>query len=507
MRFNFNIIIGSVIVAGSIAACSKSTIADPWQNETESDRISFGLRSVSSKAMLDGDALRTDGSKLKVFDMLTDFEGKIDGQVVNGQYTYIDGETIVYNASAYASDPVWPYEDEAAVYPWTKTGRHQFHGYLLHDAAMNCSAEDFFGEEFSYSGGTLSIPSTTMDASSRQFDFLYSDVTEVDAAAKTSSDVRLSLQHLFTAVALTIENNSDDDVTVSSVSINGINNTKSATVAWDGAAQVTYVGESATSFIPSLPTSGVALSKGDKYDLLRGAEFDGDRFFLLWPQTQSEARGGAITVKYTIAGDWVNPDDESEGLASHEKTIDFSEVEALYSGGWAPGRRNRIGLQFKGKSIAIRLTVLPWDYEEYEWDYASSAISAKVSASNEGVLWLYASDGTTQGDRNTRTVIMEGGSSIKGEFFIEAPQTGRWQISTYPAEAAEYFVVEPSEGEITKELTARHNGHVEFAVRASEKVPASQQVLHFNVSIYVNGQWRDANSEFNRKDWKLVRNP
>ena len=90
--------------------------------------------------------------------------------------------------------------------------------------------------------------------------------------------------------------------------------------------------------------------------------------------------------------------------------------------------------------------------------------------------------------------------------YIASPHNGKWSVTMYPAEAAKYFELTPSSGTITKEMILA-GGKVEFKVTASTLVPAVTQTVHFNVSIYMGNDWHDANSEFNRKDWKLVREP
>ena len=76
-------------------------------------------------------------------------------------------------------------------------------------------------------------------------------------------------------------------------------------------------------------------------------------------------------------------------------------------------------------------------------------------------------------------------------------------------DAAQYFVVEPNSGDITRDLVENYDGLVEFSIRANPAVaaPTAIQTAHFNVSIYFGNDWHDANSEFNRKDFRLVRNP
>ena len=91
---------------------------------------------------------------------------------------------------------------------------------------------------------------------------------------------------------------------------------------------------------------------------------------------------------------------------------------------------------------------------------------------------------------------------LKGRFFIEAPTSGRWQVTTYPLSAAEYFIVEPSSGDID---AFTDDGKVEFTVKVNpDRTPSSTQTLFFNVAIFFNGEWHDANSEFNRKNIRLV---
>ncbi len=68
--------------------------------------------------------------------------------------------------------------------------------------------------------------------------------------------------------------------------------------------------------------------------------------------------------------------------------------------------------------------------------------------------------------------------------------------------------MEPSSGAIEDLVDGEGNflGEVKFLVKANGVVPATQ-TIHFNVDIMLNGQWRNANTEFNRKDWQLTREP
>ena len=152
------------------------------------------------------------------------------------------------------------------------------------------------------------------------------------------------------------------------------------------------------------------------------------------------------------------------------------------------------------------MTVLPWYYSTFDLDYSDTSISALSGDNHDGVLWLYSGDGT-EGNGSTRTIRMRNSQEeITGSFYIASPHNGKWSVTMYPAEAAKYFELEPSSGIITKDMILS-GGKVEFKVTASTLVPAVTQTVHFNVSIYMGNDWHDANSEFNRKDWKLVREP
>ena len=91
---------------------------------------------------------------------------------------------------------------------------------------------------------------------------------------------------------------------------------------------------------------------------------------------------------------------------------------------------------------------------------------------------------------------------MTGRFYIEAPTSGRWQITTYPLSASQYFIISPTTGDIDVNT---ENGKAEFTVSVNpELAPLSTQTLYFNVSLFFNGEWHDANSEFNRKNIRLV---
>ena len=161
------------------------------------------------------------------------------------------------------------------------------------------------------------------------------------------------------------------------------------------------------------------------------------------------------------------------------------------------------------------MEVLPWEAKYFDLDYSTSTIQALPTADNEGVLWLYTwdYDETIEAYRwfpgpRDRKITMDSGKNIKGDFTILSPTSGEWQITTYPADAAQYFTITPSSGTIDQLVDEGGNfkGYVEFIISPNGTVPSIQK-LYFNVDIEINGVWRNANSEFNRKNWELTRLP
>ena len=87
---------------------------------------------------------------------------------------------------------------------------------------------------------------------------------------------------------------------------------------------------------------------------------------------------------------------------------------------------------------------------------------------------------------------------------IYGPHSGEWALSVW-GDGADYFTVYPTQGEINFDLSSGRQV-VSFTVTPSTTAPdaGTEVALHFNVAILLNGEWVDANSEFNRKDWKIV---
>ncbi len=158
-----------------------------------SNGIAFSPEVASTKGLLDAADLAQTGTRIQVYDYLTGFNGTV------GNATVTENQTVKYFSDqiTYDGAAVWPYcnpntgaPDATVVYPWTKTGTHSFFGWLVADGTdSGLDATDLFtGNQpapfgFNESTRVLSIPETTMDEDSPQFDFSYSGVNSIAAAS------------------------------------------------------------------------------------------------------------------------------------------------------------------------------------------------------------------------------------------------------------------------------------------------------------------------------------
>ena len=497
----------------ALGACHR---ADPEGNKAEDLIVLQPSGSdVATKGFINAADLRTSGTTVKIYDVLTGFTGLIDGDDydVTDEVTYID-DTLVYGTD-------WSFGSGAA-WRWTRTGTHKFFGWLEEDAISGLSADDM-GVTYYASSKTLSVPAIAFEKTSPQFDMSYSNVAKVNVesvAFNPNASVILPLNHLFSALAVTIQNNGGSDATIVSVEMENLVNKKSATINYSGDTPTLTLTPSAaaeqTNFLAHFVNKDFDQG-GTKYDLVTGqliASNAKGSYYMMWPQTTAEvgevdSDGGIrFVVKYTYDGIY-----DEDGVTLHEYTATCYLAEAVNE--LKAGRKYAINLQFKGKSLEITAEVMPWDAKYYDLDYSKNTIQAYPQANNEGVLWLYTWEYDealevwrwVAGPRD-RKITMDSGKSIKGDFTILSPISGRWQITTYPAEAAQYFTITPSSGSIESLVGEGDifNGYVEFIISPNGNVPSIQK-LYFNVDIEINGLWRNANSEFNRKNWELTRLP
>lgn len=336
----------------------------------------------------------------------------------------------------------------------------------------------------------------------------------------------MPLKHLFTALGVSIQNSGNDPVNIVSVSLNGLKNSRSANIDYSGENVNINMsaGTNDANFLATWSEAKNLNPGGTKIDLVTGEYISSSTrasTYLMWPQTGDDvfSDNASFTVVYTI--DEVMDPEHPDQLQTFTKTLKLKDSGFFGTTedkkGIDAGKKYCLNLLFKAKSIDLTLVIMPWDYTEYDLDFSASSISARSEAANEGVLWMetltYDAEGHEVwhwGSRETREVTLASDRKVRGSFYIGSPHSGSWQVTTYttPAGYEDRFRVEPSSGEITNELITTRQGYVVFFIYPNGPVDA-QVKLHFNVAFRFNGetQWRDGNTEFNRKDWRVVREP
>lgn len=508
----------SFVLLASLAGCERHI---PEERVLDKDSIEFGTSEIDTKGFLGRDDLNYSGTKIQVVDYVTNFSGTLDGHTYQSTegFPYID-DNINYDSSAAGTDDdwYWKYENKPS-YLWTNTGIHSFYGWLVNDGLNGTAVNTLFTPsiDISQDRRQISIPATELTTQSSQVDFVYSDqVVRIAGNPGYKDKVNFKFSHLFAAMAVGIRNESEDEVYITSVRLKNFYNKKSAMIDYSntGVAALTnvdstrYVTSPSNIVFPNCETQKT-LVEGARLDVYSGAVSTNDSptFFMMWPQSKADLNASPsprLELNYQIKDDWV--DDSHTALVDHRATFNFRDLDVL-SEGMEHGHKYLINLLFRGESIDLTINILEWNYVMQDIDYTNSSISANGGGSipHDGTLWFYDNNNSST-QYATREATLQSGQVLRGEFYIESPRVGAWAVTTYPAEAAKYFVLEPSTGVIDDSLFGvGKSGKVTFTLRASNLIPTSNQVLHFNVSIQLNGTWHDANSEFNRKDWKITR--
>lgn len=263
--------IAVILALGALAvSCNKfedKTLGD--------DLISFEPQAAGTKAIINDET----GLQTQTFAV----------KDIVGEELYVDN-TIQYNGG-------WAYTAPAdAKYLW-KNGTHNLFGYT---AGMG-----------TFAGTTLTLPATTLTASSAQNDLLYSDIVTTTAEAwkaaeghKKGTPVPLHFHHLLSAISLTLENYTGKDMTVNSVTVTAPNKSTGMTIGFADAATASVTpGTLATdgtfgSFVPGAVASNVI------YDVFGGVVLAEDAkpvAHMIWPQTLA-ADAATITISFTVDG-------------------------------------------------------------------------------------------------------------------------------------------------------------------------------------------------------------
>ena len=431
------------IIISFADGCSDKPLSENPDNVIMLSPSGAGL----TKAMLDKDSFTTDGNRLQVYD------------IVDGNTVHIDayaGPEVENFSSLHIPGITWPFEDketlEPVTYQWVP-GKHKFFAWLAKDNNMtsNNTPEDFFSEGFSFNlkDKLLLIGPKVIDASTETFDFVYSDIEVRDLVNDPDySSIDLTFEHLFTAFAVGVVNNTDSDVRIDEFKIVDMYSSASAKIDYSGdALAVTYndyqkVIGSYREFSGSYVLYGGAEARENEtniaYDIFTGPSSD-KSYNMIWPQQINmvhseqrpvESEDGLITypddylmhIKYTIDG------------VQMVKKLNFPEM-AL-----EPGNKYYFEITFADKMVSLSVNVTPWDKVSQNINYSD----AGVAVTDNHVLRWSPDTYIPHQDPSLRYAYVKNGMPVRGTFQLEAPLGGTWMASlTGDVEA---FTIEPDNG-------------------------------------------------------------
>lgn len=441
-----------LISAGLVAAFSSCRReGNPLDMTLDTIRVETG---VSTKAIINSSAdLNTDGSQVRVYDVLSGFTGIINNT------SYVNEDAVYFAEDLTYGDGAWNFP--GVTYRWTRTGTHNFFGWLLYDAKSGMYSASEVNP--SYTNDVLTIPTKTITTASDQFDFLYSrNVVVRDAATKDYSTVPLNMAHLFSALALTVENRSNEPVIIKSISIPNLpvmNGGATIDYTPDGrtAPVVTYTGPStgATQFFTNpINPAGITLSSkndsnNNKINAFTGARFlpsDTYDYRLLWPvgsdilsPTTANPYQGTPGHRYETSLN--NPADSLIRL-TYQYTVtpevgDPYVIERNDIGvkipsdvAFAPGKKTYINITLNDKVVDLTFVVQEWEVSEYPLEFSSGSVTVTQS-------FTYVPG--TFAEKNGDDYYIDIAQPLVGKFSITNPVGARIQVA--PKGDAQYFNV------------------------------------------------------------------
>jgi len=475
-------VIPVLMLSLALVSCRKEEAENMFLSEN------IGMEAAFTKGLLGKNDLLTNGTKVHVVDVLTGFDGSVNGSAWTSGDKYIDDEVV------YSGSTIWNFAS-GTLYPWTVSGVHTFYGWLTYDAkaesGAGLAATSLFGNNLTFSNGQLSVPDTELNTNSPQYDMLYSATVtrDMSESPRPTSTVPIQLSHLFSAISLSINNASVDSVRVVSVSTSGLKNRKSAVVDFDSTPEYTALNESASFVQTAFSGTETWFATGDKYDLLTDtANPSALSHFLIWPQTAEEMAAARINISYQIMGDY---EDDGVTYKTHVVSLKFPDSAVMKAG----YKYNYI-LTFSNKRVTLLMDVLPWDYNEYTWNYEDSTISECTQLTFVGTSGV---DFTLSG----KNISFLNGQPITAYFGIKTPVGGQWSLELKGDTSDNQITVSPNSGTVNADVD---DGRVYITFTPDLSIERTQDItvsLQFWVT-FLNGYVKDLNSEINYDNWTIT---
>ena len=383
---------------------------------------------------------------------------------------WYNGESYLIEDSIRDSSSFWVYESHEK-YKWLN-GTHVLFGWLKNSNAGTSTA--FFGPGFGASGTTLTIPAKTMNSSTRQYDFLYSNVVSRSTAENDYSEVPLIFKHLFAQVAVSFKvsdkaANTELPINLKRVYLkNTFKNQRSATIDFStaGDATVTPSSGAADGYFKTPVDFNIADygKASTPIDVLSQVQSTDKLFYFVWPTPEADLKN-VIEVEYELGGD------------DRTSTLSFPEGTS-----WEGGHKYQYTISYMGGILKVNETVLPWDYE------ASTGL--KVEDQSAVATWM-GWDASTCAVSGSNVNFLEDGDGnlmkAHGMFKIYAPTACTYTVSLTGADAA-HFTLENNTGEIGDSGSAIVPGAtIDFYVSAVDRPASGTYTAGLSFSVSVSG--------------------
>ena len=384
-------------------ACHKEN-----HNITDMPITMSAKEAVRTKGLLDAEKFAYPGSQLRIYDYYTPTSGD--------PYYYING------GIAESDGTMWPFKES---YRWTTDGVHKFFGWL--EQGDNLKINQLFTPTFE--DQTLTIPETTIgqtgtgQTGTAQFDFMYSDIHVRDLNnSPYFTAVPLEFSHLFTAFKITTANYSSNDVWLKKVSINGLRNTKGATIDYRDNEQPQLMAPAVTITEPegaepanfvynvSETDEGMLMTKKQTYNI-------SDDFQIMWPQSRADFENAEIVVDYKYR--------EPSGTSA---LVGETKIPLKDMFSWESGQKNNLALTFKDKEISLTCKVEPWTVVEETIDFTN-----QISVSNP-LTWVPNSVESIDYENGEVVLYSDSYSVAICNFHIDTPAGATWTASLIPVE-------------------------------------------------------------------------
>ena len=360
----------------------------------------------STKALLDATTFETKDNRIKIYDYYS------AGSIATGYY--------IDDVIRCSTPGLWPFEGES--HKWTTDGVHKFFGWLIDDV----NETELFTPTFDESSKKLTIPTTTLGQTTLgqttpQFDFMYSDIHERNLNTNPYfTAVPLEFSHLFTAFKITTANYSSNDVWLKKISINGLRNTKGATIDYSDNEQpqlmapaVTITepeGAESANFVYNISDTGMEMVKKQTYAI-------SDGYQIMWPQSRADFENAKIVVDYKYK--------EPSGTSAleGETTIPLKDMFS-----WESGQKNNLGLTFKDKEIKLTCKVEPWTVVTDTIDFTN-----QISISDP-LTWVPNSVESVDYKKGEVVFYSDMHAVAICNFHIDTPAGATWTASLIPVE-------------------------------------------------------------------------